>query len=188
MSRADLTGDEVAAVRDLLDREAIRKVYVQYARGINRADRDILKSIYHEDAYVDHGNYRGPASGYATTKRGGDAFPVSSHNFAQADIQVDGDTAHSEMYCIFYYVKRNDELERLRAGVMLIRYLDRLERRDGRNWRIAFRRIVLDYSHEHDLLDMWPDAAITTEGLRTRDDLSYHWDRWIPGDPLDARH
>ena len=168
------------AIRRLLDKEDIRDILSRYARGINRADPELTAELYHPDAYVDHGSFRGLGTDYARLPRGGDAWPVSSHNFAQSHIDIEGDVAHAESYCMFFYQKVNDELGRMRAGLMLIRYLDRFERRDGSTWKIAFRRIVLDYSHEHDLMDTWPDAAITTAGSRDLDDLAYHPERLVP--------
>jgi hypothetical protein len=174
--------DRDAAIQRLLDKESIRDVLSTYPRGINRADPELTATLYHPDAYVDHGSFRGAADDYARLPRGGPDWPVSSHNFAQSSIEIDGDAAIAESYCMFFYQKVNEQLERMRAGLMLIRYVDRFERRDGTTWKIAFRRIVLDYSHEHDLLDEWPHADITTSGRRDPDDLVYHPERLIAPD------
>ncbi len=176
--------DREAALDRLLDREEIRDLLGTYARGINRADSELTASIYHPDAYVDHGSFQGLGTDYARLPRGGDAWPMSNHTFGQSTIDIDGDVAHAESYCIFHYQKVNEELGRMRAGLMLIRYLDRLERRNDGPWKIAFRRIVLDYSHEHDVLDTWPDAGITTQGLRTDEDPVYHPESLVPRQPL----
>lgn len=180
MSAHDADTLDNAALKRLLDREEIRELLCMYARGINRADPELTVSLYHEDAYVDHGSFKGLGTDYARLPRGGDAWPVSSHTFGQSCIDVDGDVAHAESYCIFHYQKVNEALGRMRAGLMLIRYIDRFERREDRRWKIAFRRIVLDYSHEHELMDTWPDADITTVGARSREDLVYHPERLVP--------
>ena len=53
-----------AALRRLLDEEAIKKVHLRYCRGIDRRDWELLRSCYHPDALDDHGDYVGGVDGF----------------------------------------------------------------------------------------------------------------------------
>lgn len=47
------------AVRVLQDRQAILDCLTAYSRGVDRLDRELLLSCYHEDAVDDHGMFAG---------------------------------------------------------------------------------------------------------------------------------
>ena len=69
------------------------------------------------------------------------------HKLGQALIEIEGDTAHSETYAICHHVVASDDEEGARDEsdfVMGIRYVDRLERRDG-EWRIADRQLLWEW-------------------------------------------
>ena len=46
---------EVAA-----DKMAIMDVVYKYCRAIDRLDRELLESVFHEDSIHHHGEYKGP--------------------------------------------------------------------------------------------------------------------------------
>ena len=46
-----------------LDRQAIVDCIHRYARGVDRADDELLRSAYHPDAVEDHGAYIGDVDG-----------------------------------------------------------------------------------------------------------------------------
>ena len=41
-------------LRELIDRQEIWSILLRYARGIDRLDRDLIRSCYHDDAVDDH--------------------------------------------------------------------------------------------------------------------------------------
>ena len=47
------------AVRELLDERAIRAVVLRYCRGVDRMDRELVRSCYHDDATDSHGSFVG---------------------------------------------------------------------------------------------------------------------------------
>ena len=48
-----------ARLRELIDRHDIWTVVLKYARGIDRLDRDLVRSCYWDDAIDDHHAYVG---------------------------------------------------------------------------------------------------------------------------------
>ncbi|HXW08993.1 MAG TPA: nuclear transport factor 2 family protein, partial [Steroidobacteraceae bacterium] len=54
-----------APLERLLARDGIHEVLARYARGVDRADAELLKSCYHADAIEEHGGtYTGNAHEY----------------------------------------------------------------------------------------------------------------------------
>src|SRR5512133_1852435 len=84
----------------MLARDQIFEVLARYARGVDRADADLLKSCYHPDAIEEHGgNYTGNAFAYVDG-----AVPrirlmgAMQHLLGSSHIDFDGDVAHVETY------------------------------------------------------------------------------------------
>jgi len=134
--------DRDPAVQELLDKQAIREVMMRYCRGLDRMDAELINSVYHPDAFDDHGG---------RTFSGGDLgksildwtrelnVEMGSHHITNQTIRVDGDAAASESYYSGFMLECRDSEQR--TIQMVGRYLDHLERRNG-EWRIS-RRVVV---------------------------------------------
>ena len=48
----------------LLDKQEIREVVLRYCRGVDRMDRELVRSCYHADATDEHGSFRGGVEAY----------------------------------------------------------------------------------------------------------------------------
>ncbi len=129
------------ALCELLDREAIRSVYTRYARGIDRADVELISSAYHSDAVEDHHGevYSGATIGETLARHVLEGMNRTLTNFTNFNIALDGDKAGCEAYYLGLHVLKNGGKRLMSAG----RSLDRLERRDG-VWRFAYRSIQPD--------------------------------------------
>jgi ketosteroid isomerase-like protein len=163
---------------DMLARQEIRDVLARYARGVDRADREMLESCYHEDAIEEHGpNYSGPAMDYIAgaidrLKLMGDM----AHYLCQSHIELNGDTAGVETYVITFarFNDESGEVDTLTGG----RICDRFERRDGQ-WRIAHRRLAFDWNRDMAANQGWCLGMFDTTapgfhgGRKDREDLSY---------------
>lgn len=123
-------------VREMKDRQEIYDCMMRYCRGMDRFDREVIASAYHPDAVDDHGAYIGPVEGFIDY-----AFALhgrlqqrTQHHITNHYCEIDGDTAHSESYYIFRSLNVDEPWHSITSG----RYIDRLERRDGR-WGIVAR-------------------------------------------------
>ena len=43
------------AIQELLDKQALHEIAMRYTRAIDRPDRELLLSLYHDDAIDHHG-------------------------------------------------------------------------------------------------------------------------------------
>ncbi len=114
---------------------------VRYCRGVDRFDREMVRSAYHPDALDDHGDFVGGvedfidwAFDYHTCHQHRTMHSITNHY-----CELDGDTAHSESYWNFIAVNRAAPHHTFASG----RYIDRLEKRNGR-WGIAARICVMN--------------------------------------------
>lgn len=133
-----MTQDELATeVRRLRDRQDILDCITSACRGMDRMDRDLIVSAYHPDAIDDHGLFVGGREAFADWVLGicRTAIQASAHTIANHTCEIAGDVAHAETYVITASMPM-----KMSGG----RYIDRLERRDGR-WAIAARKVVLDW-------------------------------------------
>lgn len=187
MDDRDRLLDELAA------KEQIRQAMARYSRGIDRRDEEMLKTVYHEDSTDDHG-WGLAAGGWdiaALVRRDGKGFPdewkLTSHFLGQHLIEVADDDAVSETYFISYNVIEHGGVDygQISAG----RYLDRWERREDGQFRIAHRQVIYDWwrtdindtpwpGPDHDVPKMFHDGppldtSTNVYGRPGPDDTSY---------------
>ena len=138
-----MTDAEAQQLQTLMDRQAIQDVLMRYSRGVDRLDRDLILSVYHEDAVDDHGVFIGGPQDFADWVIGMHTKLHLSHQHCQFNSSVDleGTVAHAETYYMFVGMNRTGEPLAMSGG----RYLDRLEKRSGR-WAIAARVCVRDWA------------------------------------------
>lgn len=166
---------EASAIVELLDRQAIRDLMAQYARGIDRMDWELVRSCYHHDAHDDHGAYRGDVDGFIDFLAS-DAvlagFHCTMHDMGNQHVDLDGDSAHAETYCVAYHRTLPSHPWREADVTIGLRYVDRLEKRDGR-WGIVDRVVVHEWARKDPLTEA-VDLGVDSEwGRRDRSDLSY---------------
>lgn len=171
-------------VEDLIAREEIRNVLYSYCRAVDRGDRELLISLFHEDAVDHHGNYVGPIEGlWDSIERAFEAGlpPLDQgkvvamvHSLSNIIIERRGDVAHVESYLTGINICRTHEGDEYYA-VMNARYSDRFEKRNG-PWKIAGRRVIKDFR------DVRPVTSNPQEkydqGRRDREDAGYPPQNW----------
>ncbi len=132
------------AVDRLVAAEACRDAARRYSRGVDRLDRETMRSAYWPDAIDEHGSYVGNAWEFCDHVVGShDRWAFTMHAIFNHLVEVDDDDhARGEAYNVSYLRRVDEGL----LDVWFGRYLDRYERREG-EWRIAHRVCV----HEGDM-------------------------------------
>jgi hypothetical protein len=140
--RDGIDAEELAAFRTMRDRQAISDCLMRYSRGVDRLDKDLVRSVYHPDATDDHGAFMGDPEEFIAW-----VFPLhfngqifTQHHLTNHSCEIDGNTAHTETYYIFT-ARNRDETLWIAGG----RYLDRFEKRSG-EWKIATRYCTVEWS------------------------------------------
>ncbi|CAJ62181.1 MULTISPECIES: nuclear transport factor 2 family protein [Frankia] len=133
------------------DEAAIRRVLLEYCRGIDRLDLELVRGCYWPEATDRHGPFTGtrdefidwvgPLLGRQT---------MTMHHLGNVLVDIpaghdvaDAHVAVAESYGVAYHAGEpaGDVRWNYAAG---FRYVDRFERRDGR-WRIADRITVIEW-------------------------------------------
>lgn len=130
------------AIQNLIDRQAILDCLVRYCRGVDRLDRELVLSAYHQDAVDDHGAFVGTREEFVAW-----AFALhekdqisTQHHLTNHTCDIVRGVAHAETYYLF--TARNvDETLWIAGG----RYLDKLEQRAG-EWKISNRYCLVEWS------------------------------------------
>jgi len=196
-----MSPEELAkAVRELQDRQAIHDCLMTYSRGIDRMDRELLLSVYHEDAIDDHGLFVGSPVEFVdwAFKMHSSAHLSHQHCILNYTCDLDGDVAHTETYYLFVGMNRKGRPLSVSGG----RYLDRFEKRNGR-WAIAARVCVRDWAPLPAVPERLDQAALTAvpdldertarllrtgaQPRRDREDVSYQRPLTIDPSRLAAR-
>ncbi len=124
-----------------LARAEIHDLAMAYCRGVDRADKALLASIFTPDSTVITGLINGTGAEFAAgiCKFVTEQVDLCFHSVANEWIEVDGDEAVGELYAIAHMVKDGQDM--MTGG----RYLDRYVRRDGK-WLIQSRSFVTDWN------------------------------------------
>lgn len=158
------------AVQVMLDKQEIHDVLMRYCRAIDRCDEELLRSVYHSDAWDNHGPFNGKAADFIpyALKLLRESYKSTTHAICNDLIEVSGDKARSEAY--FFACHRFEREGKEADWIVAGRYVDRFERRDGA-WKIAHRIAVTDWDRV-DAVDKKRKAPPIV-GLRSREDPSY---------------
>lgn len=160
----------LSALDRLIAHREITDALYRVARGVDRLDRRLILSGYHDDALEHHGSVDGSVHDFIawleTTHRA--TTVCCTHDVANVLVEfVDANKARSESYALVHQVtKADDEMrQRLSHG----RYIDLFERRAG-EWKIAERTLVLDWvllgtspGHHASAVASWGGQAVRSE-------------------------
>ena len=159
-----------ATAEQLVARAQIYDVLMQYMRGVDRRNMDLVRAAYHPDAtqtnpYLAPGEWGSVEELITLMNRNAVHIPMSMHFLANVVYEFAGDDiAIVESYLMAYQTHREARGEGFRQTGS--RYLDRFERRHG-NWKIAKR--VLPLSFIRPLAPAGDQILFTNPVLSTRD-------------------
>ena len=179
MTRED--GLDVEALLRVADELAIRNLLARYCRGIDRLDRQLVRSCYHDDATDKHGTFEGTVEefldwSFELLER----FSRTMHFLGTTLVEFPDDrpdVAAAESYGVAVHVREGGrQQDNWTSG---FRYVDRLERRPagsgGRgDWKIAARVVAVEWTRSDPVDLELPITGDVTRGVRNRDDPVYH--------------
>jgi hypothetical protein len=136
-------------IQEILDKESIRELVYTYCRAADRHDNELMRTLYHEDAYDDHGSFfKGKAMEFL------DLLPeiqksmgILHHNVTTHNIKLSGTKAEGETYIIAFHQVLTEEgnYDVLIGG----RYFDEYEKRND-VWKFSSRAVDADWVYVND--------------------------------------
>jgi hypothetical protein len=141
---------------ELKDRQAIVDTLQRYIRGIDRHDKELVRSTFWPEARINLGTPNNREEYVDREEAALAAYAHHQHHVTGQTIEIDGNTAHVESYVWFIAVPRDTSKDtpgpaptpgrplvsqdtQLGSG----RYIERWEKRDG-EWRV----LVREYAHD----------------------------------------
>ena len=187
--------DRDAEIDDLIARRDIYDVLTRYSRALDRADVELMKTVYWPDGTDNHGVFNGNAAEFAEfiVREIQNWFEVTMHGLMNVNMEISGDIACTETYLFAYHKVRAEKAESIFGSRYMQmfdltrldrtnhhfyyggRYIDRLERRSG-EWRIAKRTVVMDWNDNKpsgEILDQGMFATLEPRGMRGSADLVF---------------
>jgi hypothetical protein len=173
-----MTDESASRFQEFLDRQDIHDVAMRYCRACDRIDSDLLRTVFHEDAYIEYGVFDGVATEFVpwVIDHIREGYVHGYHAITNEYVFVEGDVAHAELYAIINNMVVDEEGQFI-ENTIWGRYIDRYERRKG-EWRIAHRQFLLDSIESRPSSDQQrehesDEGAQLGRGRRSQDDGSY---------------
>lgn len=165
-------------IDEVISRQQIADLTMAYCRGVDRADVELLKSIFHDDSTVVSGAFNGNGQEFAVEicRIVEAVFDQTFHSIANQWIDVTGDSAVAETYVIAVATTSGadaDKTETLTGG----RYIDRFTRREG-IWKFAERSFICDWTRTDKStrqMDSGMYAPLDLQGSQGRTDPIYRF-------------
>jgi len=162
-----------ATLQALLDRERIREVLARVARSIDRLDLELMASCYTSDAVDErHGVERPIAEFVAWVEPLLRSFASTLHQLTTQLIEVDGDVARVETYCVARHVACDGDGGPGEVWFTYLRYVDSMARDGDGRWLIRHRFCAYEPGTVN-LTTLEPLPAAALGGSRDRDDPAY---------------
>ncbi len=130
-------------IDERLTRMEIVELMWRYSHAVDRHDNAMMERLFWPDCEISYTNlFHGDRADFLAwaNPHHEDAYINHQHHTTAHIIDVDGDTAHAEHYCIVF-LQRKDGTVLLSSG----RYLQQWERRNG-EWRILIREFLPEIS------------------------------------------
>lgn len=137
--------DLETAVREQDARSQIYDAIMRWARGVDRNDRELIRSAFHPDGWDEHGAFAGSPADFAdwVVELHLTGYLGTTHDMLNHYVELHGSTAKAET-CASVALRFEHQGKPYEI-IGRSRFLDDLEERDG-VWRILRRQLVLDHS------------------------------------------
>jgi hypothetical protein len=140
-----------------LAKQDIYELSCKYMRGLDRLDGELLRSVFHDDAWCEYGfSNESPVAfiDFAINALGDHV--ANHHKIGNVLIEVEGDEAFGEVYFTAYHKMPSDN--GFDDVIIAGRYLDRYQKRDG-EWKFAYRSERVDWSRTEPTADPYFEQA-----------------------------
>lgn len=157
----------------LLTERDIRDTLMRFCRGVDRCDRALIESCFHEDGVDDHGGWRAQgakAIADEIIKRVQPGDARSMHFMGNVAIEIEGTTAFVESYVMSFRAVNDSSESSLRTRG--VRSVDRFTLRAGK-WRVSERVLVEDWNRFDPKVEMQPASAQFHTSTKSRQDPVY---------------
>ena len=126
----------------MADRDALRDLVDAYAAGLDRRRFDEVARLFADEGELTlRGRTTTGPEKLAKAFKVLERYDVTTHFVGQQTVEVDGDHATGETYCLAHHVSAEENY------VMSIRYQDAFTRTPS-GWRFTSRELVIDWE-EH---------------------------------------
>ncbi len=135
------------------DREALADLAAEYARCVDRGDPEGVAACFAPDGVLRIVNLA--KGGKVMAERSGRdeivraisrmSYDATFHFVGQQQVDIDGDTATGETYCIAHHLTIPDDGSPATDYIMFIRYQNQFVRLDE-GWRFAVRELNIDWT------------------------------------------
>ncbi|MGV8858066.1 nuclear transport factor 2 family protein [Rhodoglobus sp.] len=147
----------MSSFETLLDELAVRDLSHRYAMALDKNDVEAWRSLFSRDVVFESGSSL--PRGYDDVLRIPEdqlkRYKKTLHSVTTQQINVDGDRASGEVYCIAHHIyedfHQNERLPFDLSHNFLIRYDDDYVREDG-HWVFARRRILTEARFVHQII------------------------------------
>jgi len=171
----DQSGERVmpqaGTLTELQDKQLLHDNMMEYCRGIDRMDVDLMKSTYWSDSFDDHAIYVGGGHEYCEAAIAyKDRLHSVNHHVSNVLIRLDGDRAERETRFFLVTVYKEPAVTTFKGG----RYRDLCEKR-GDEWRVLFRTVIWDWCDQRPTVNGWSVVGQPQES---------NWGGFYPDDPI----
>jgi len=139
--------------REMSDRDALADLAADYARCVDRGDPEGVAACFAPDGVLRIVNLA--EGGKVVAERTGRdeivraisrmSYDATFHFVGQQQVDIDGDTATGETYCIAHHLTIPDDGTPATDYIMFIRYQNQFVRLDE-GWRFAVRELNIDWT------------------------------------------
>ena len=147
MATLEKPSPTIAAMQEVIDKEAIRELVLCYSRAVDRKDVGLLRDLYTGDATDTHGDsFDGSAEDFCKFIEASlPHMTYSGHHACNHMISIVGDEANGEVYALAFHVLPDQEHARKQIeDFMAVRYIDNYRRCDDGKWRFSKRVVTYD--------------------------------------------
>lgn len=157
----------------LLDKQACAELVYLLARGLDRCDPDIIRSVFHADATDDHGLFKGDRDQYVEWAMTLRTMDRTQHAISNVLIEVSGEDARGESYARATHDLRDATGKPIKLTNGM-RYLGTFQRRNS-VWKILRRFATMEWQTIEPITDSFKRNASDPHnfGMRGKADPVY---------------